>query len=281
MKPRTGMLGVWSEHVDELLYDGERVKRRVDLEGATFVVTNDRVLVFTEGGDGPNYWTVERPNVARVSVETEDSLVPLVWGTIVLFLALGVLLLAMTYDLASLADGFDVEDATGIGGSALETVETLLTVFDLTVLAIGLLLLLIAVAFFVQYVRSRSRRLILRVSGDDDISVPVSDDDLEADREIVLQEAIAPGPGPVDSDAVVEADADAAGETAGEQEGATAPADETDIDTEDADVSAGQTDADTEGANEPADGADVDTRDTDAPADRTAGDPTNNLEESG
>ncbi|ELY43908.1 hypothetical protein [Natronorubrum tibetense] len=275
------MLGVWSEHVDELLYDGERVKRRVDLEGATFVVTNDRVLVFTEGGDGPNYWTVERPNVARVSVETEDSLVPLVWGTIVLFLALGVLLLAMTYDLASLADGFDVEDATGIGGSALETVETLLTVFDLTVLAIGLLLLLIAVAFFVQYVRSRSRRLILRVSGDDDISVPVSDDDLEADREIVLQEAIAPGPGPVDSDAVVEADADAAGETAGEQEGATAPADETDIDTEDADVSAGQTDADTEGANEPADGADVDTRDTDAPADRTAGDPTNNLEESG
>ena len=247
------MLGVWSEHVDELLYDGERVKRRVDLEGGTFVVTNDRVLVFTEGGDGPNYWTVERPNVARVSIETEDSLAPLVWGTIVLFLALGVLLLAMTYDLASLADGFDVEDATGIGGTALETVETILMVFDLTVLAIGVLLALIAAAFFVQYVRSRSRRLLLRVSGDDDISVPVSDDDLEADREIVLQEAIAPGPGPVGSDAVVEADA----------EGVDDPSDPRVSETT------------------PTGGTDVDVEGSDAPANGTGDDPTDHPEESG
>ncbi len=275
------MLGVWSEHVDELLYDGERVKRRVDLEGATFVVTNDRVLVFTEGGDGPNYWTVERPNVARISVETEDSLVPLVWGTIVLFLALGVLLLAMTYDLASIADNFDVEDTTGIAGGALETVETLLTVFDLTVLAIGLLLLLVAVAFFVQYVRSRSRRLILRVSGDDDISVPVSDDDLEADREIVLQEAIAPGPGPVDSDAVVEADAEGVGEAVDQQASETAPADETEIETEETNVPAGETDGELGTADTPTDETGVDPKNSGTAADRTVDDPTNDPDESG
>ena len=275
------MLGVWSEHVDELLYDGERVKRRVDLEGATFVVTNDRVLVFTEGGDGPNYWTVERPNVARISVETEDSLVPLVWGTIVLFLALGVLLLAMTYDLASIADNFDVEDTTGIAGGALETVETLLTVFDLTVLAIGLLLLLVAVAFFVQYVRSRSRRLILRVSGDDDISVPVTDDDLEADREIVLQEAIAPGPGPVDSDAVVEADAEGVGEAVDQQASETAPADETEIETEETNVPAGETDGELGTADTPTDETGVDPKNSGTAADRTVDDPTNDPDESG
>ncbi|WP_440766373.1 hypothetical protein [Natronorubrum sp. DTA7] len=242
------MLGVWSEHVDELLYDGERVKRRVDLEGATFVVTNDRVLVFTEGGDGPNYWTVERPNVARVSVETEDSIAPLVWGSIVLFLALSVLLLAMTYDLASIADNFDVEGATGIAGGALETIETLLTVFDLTVLAVGVLLVLIAAAFFVQYIRSRSRRLLLRVSGDDDISVPVSDDDLEAEREIDLQEAIAPGPGPVGSDAVVEAGTDGEDEPAGGRGGESTPADETTVDVDEA-VSSDVTE--TEPTNDP------------------------------
>lgn len=243
-KPRDGMLGVWSEHVDELLYEGERVKRRVDLEAATIVVTNDRVLVFTEGGDGPNYWTVERPNVARVSVETADSLAPLVWGTIVLFLALGVLLVAMAYDLASIVDGFDVEDTTGITGGALETVETLLTVLDLTVLAVGVLLALIAAGFFVRYVQSRSRRLLLRVSGDDDISLPITDADLVTDREVDLQEAIAPGPGPVDSDAVVEADAEGTGETAGRRTGDATSADETAVDTP-----ADETDADTGGAD--------------------------------
>jgi len=204
------MLGSWHEHVDELLYDGERVQRRVDLEAATVVVTNDRVLLLTEDEGGANYRTVERPNVARVSVETEDSLGTLVWATLVLFLAIGVLLVAATYDLTNAVAGFDVEDATGVTGGALETVETLLTVFDLTVLAVGGFLLLLAVGLFVQYVRSRTRRLVLRVSGGDDIVLPVTDADLEADRTVALEDAI--GPGPVAENESISQGADVVGE---------------------------------------------------------------------
>ncbi len=200
------MLGTWSEHVDELLYDGERVQCRVDLEAATVVVTNDRVLVFTEDGGGSNYRTVERPNVARVSVETDDAPRQLVWATVVLFLGVGLLLAAATYDLADLVAGVDVEGATGITGGALETVETLLTALDLTVLVAGALVALFSTVFFVRYIASRTRRLVLRISGDDDIALPVSDADLEADRTIALEEAI--GPGEPSESVTVETDSD-------------------------------------------------------------------------
>lgn len=215
------MLGTWSEHVDELCYDGERVLQRVELEGATIVVTNDRVLVFTEDGTGSNYRTVERPNVARVSVETEDALGQLVWATIVLFLGVGFLLAAAAYDLADLVAGVDVGDTTGITGSALEVVETLLTAFDLTVLVTGVLFVALSAVYFVRYIRSRTRRLVLRVSGDDDIDLPVTDADLETERTIALEEAIGPGAsGAVDVDAVdsapeAETDADAGADESG------------------------------------------------------------------
>ncbi|WP_137291251.1 hypothetical protein [Natronorubrum halophilum] len=190
------MLGSWDEHVDELLYDGEREQRRVDLEAATVVVTNDRILVLTPDGDGSNYRHVERPNVARVSVETDSALRQLFWATVALFLGLGVLIAAVTYDLASLVDGGSPADSDtfGVAESAREIIQTLLTALDLTVLAGGVLLVAIAAAFFVRYVRSRSRRLVIRVSGDDDIVLPVTDEDLEADRTVDLAEAIGPGP---------------------------------------------------------------------------------------
>lgn len=192
------MLGTWSEHVDELLYDGERAQKRVDLEAATVVVTNERVLVFTEGGNGSNYTHVDRPNVGRVSVENESELGHLVWGTIILFLAIGLFLLTATYDLADAVDGVDPGDSTGLVGSVIDVVETLLTVFDLTVFAAGGVVAMIGAIFFVRYIRSRSRHLVLRVSGDDDIVLPVTDADIEADRPVDLHEAIGPGSDDVD-----------------------------------------------------------------------------------
>lgn len=192
------MQGTWSEHVDQLLDEGERERHRVDLEEATVVVTNRRVLVFTPDVDGPNYRSVERPNVTRVSVETDSALGRLVWATLFLFLGLGLLLVGTTIDLAGLADDYagNTGDPTGIADGTLETLSTVLTVFDLSILVGGGVLLALAALFFAAYARSRVQRLALRVSGGDDILFPVTDADLEAERAVALEEAIGPETAP-------------------------------------------------------------------------------------
>lgn len=211
------MLGNWSEHVDELLDEGERVHRRVDLEGATVVVTNRRVLAFTPDEDGPNYRSVERPNVTRVSVETDSAPGRLLWATLCLLPGVGLLLLGTTTDLAGLAESYagTTGDPTGVADTALEALAAMLTVFDLSIVAAGAVLVVVAVALFAGYARSRTRRLVLRVSGADDVALPVADADLEAERTVALEEAIGPtAESGADSDAggeppVVEADGEA------------------------------------------------------------------------
>lgn len=197
------MQGTWSEHVDQLLDEGERERHRVDLEEATVVVTNRRVLAFTSDADGPNYRSVERPNVTRVSVETDSAPGRLVWASLFLFLGLGLLLVGTTIDLAGLADDYagDTGDPTGIADGTLETLSTVLTVFDLSIIAGGGVLLALAVLFFAGYAWSRSQRLALRVSGGDDVLFPVTDADLEAERPVALEEAIHPNPAPADGGA--------------------------------------------------------------------------------
>ena len=198
------MQETWSDHVDQLLDERERERHRVDLERATVVVTNRRVLAFTPDEDGPNYRSAERPNVTRVSVETDSAPGRLLWASLFLCLGLGLLLVGTTVDLASLADNYagTTGDPTGIADVALETLSTVLTVFDLSILVGGGLLLALATLFFASYARSRTRRLALRVSGDDDIVLPVTDADLEAERTVVLEEAIGPDTAPADGDAI-------------------------------------------------------------------------------
>lgn len=188
------MGGSWTENVDELLFDGEREQQRVALEAATVVVTNHRVLVFRHGGDGSKYRHADRPNVTRVSVDVESAPGQLLWMTIVLLFGTGLLLVATTTNLAAAVGGVALDGGglSGIAASALEVVETLLTVFDLSLLAGGVALVLVAAVIFIRYVRSRSRQLVLRISGDDDIQVPVTDADLEAGRPETLENVIGP-----------------------------------------------------------------------------------------
>ncbi|QRV17199.1 hypothetical protein JMJ58_10135 [Haloterrigena salifodinae] len=197
------MQETWSDHVDQLLDEREREQHRVDLEQAMVVVTNRRVLAFTPDEDGPNYRSADRPNVTRVSVETNSALGRLLWASLFLFLGLSLLMISTTVDLAGFADDYagTTGDPTGIVDAALEALATILTVFDLSILVGGGLLLVLAVLSFAGYVRSRWQRLALRVSGDDDILLPVTDADLEAGRAVALEEAIHPNTSPADGDA--------------------------------------------------------------------------------
>lgn len=184
----------WSEHVDELLFDGERERQRIDLETATVVITNHRVLVFTAGGDGPTYRHADRPNVTRVSVDIESAPRHLLWMAVFLFLGTGLLVVATTTNFAAAVGGVELGGGglTGIAATLLSFVETLLVVFDITLVVIGVVLLLVAAVFSTRYARSRSRRLVFRISGDDDIAVPVTTADLEAGRPEALEAAIGP-----------------------------------------------------------------------------------------
>ena len=197
-RPST-MGGSWTENVDELLFDGEREQQRVALEAATVVVTNHRILVFRHGCDGSNYRHADRPNVTRVSVDVESAPGQLLWMTVGLLFGTGLLLVATTTSLATAVGGVSLDGGglSGIAASALTVVETLLTVFDLSLLAAGLALVLVAAVFFIRYVRSRSRQLVFRISGDDDIHVPVADADLEAGRPELLEDVIGPSSTPV------------------------------------------------------------------------------------
>ncbi|SIR92073.1 hypothetical protein SAMN05421752_10590 [Natronorubrum thiooxidans] len=188
------MSGSWSEHVDELLFDGERERQRIALEAATVVVTNHRVLVFWAGGDGPSYRHADRPNVTRVSVDVESEPRRLFWMTVALFLGTGLLLVATTTDFAAAVGGVELGGGglSGVAATLLGVVETLLVVFDITLIVVGVSLLLVAAVFSARYARSRSRQLVFRISGDDDIAVPVTDADLEAGRPETLEAAIGP-----------------------------------------------------------------------------------------
>lgn len=199
----------WTQHVDQLLYDGEAEQHRVTFANATVVVTTQRILVFTDG-NGAAYQQVDRPNVQRVTVDTGGetrhlarAFLPGLIGSVLL--AIGVGLTTIDFVPNSGVDGDDVQftdDGTGVSvdtmsdvtNALFETVETLLTVFELGMVLLGVLSLAAATVLVGLYARSRTRTAVLRVSGDDDIEVPVRDTDIEDGLVTALKEAIRPGP---------------------------------------------------------------------------------------
>ncbi|NGM68535.1 hypothetical protein G6M89_05830 [Natronolimnobius sp. AArcel1] len=192
----------WTSHVDELLYDGETERHRLEFAYATAAVTNHRVFVFTDG-DGPAYRHVDRPNVGRVVVdvggEPRHLLHALVPGLIgALLLAVSALAASIDLGLRSAAESVSDggSETTGLPSaldSVFEAAEMLLSAFELGLLSLGALALCGGLFFCARYARSRSRAVRLTVHGDDDITFPVSDIDIENGRVTALTAAIEPG----------------------------------------------------------------------------------------
>lgn len=188
------MLGSWSEHVDELLYDGEREREHLELENATVVVTNHRVLVFTPENEGKNYRDVERPNITRITMETDSSPRQLFWASVTLLLGVGAFVAAVTYDLSALVENVDeTGDPTGTVDSVLEGLQTILAVLDISILVAGGVLVLLAGLFLARYILSREQLMLMRVSGEEDISITITDTDLAENYPVKIEKAITPG----------------------------------------------------------------------------------------
>ncbi len=202
---RTERIDEWCECVDELCYDGERVERRVELERATVVVTTQRVLAFIPHTAGPAFRHVDRPNVGTVTLETSQRLAALCAGIVAAFAGVAAVETATTVEFASFAPSVTLDELAPLPGSdlvvglveaVLAAIETALVVLEWSVLLVGVAAFVVAVGLVGYYVRSRVRSLVVRVSGDDDLVIPVSGSDLESEPVAELEAAIRPGSEP-------------------------------------------------------------------------------------
>lgn len=189
----------WTDRVEQLCDEGERIEHRADLEAATLVVTNRRLLAFTPDRDGRNFRAVDRPNVGTVTVEPTDRLAWLVLSLAAAFVGVGLLEAAQVVSLGGLVpDGIpsapDVAPAADLVGAVREGIETATLVLEWGAVALSVTALVLAVALAAAYVRSRSRRLLIRVSGGDDLAVPVTDAAVEDGVVADLETAIRPDP---------------------------------------------------------------------------------------
>jgi len=200
---RTERIDEWRERVDELCYDGERVERRLDLEHATVVVTTQRVLAFVPTTAGPAFRHVDRPNVGTVTLETSQRLAVLCAGIIAAFAGVATLEMATSVTVSSAVPSVDLEGIAPLPGSnllvgfvetVLAAIETGLLLLQWSVLLAGVAALVVAIGLITYYIRSRTRLLVVRVSGDDDLVVPVSGVDIEDELAVDLEAAIRPAP---------------------------------------------------------------------------------------
>ncbi|OAQ52945.1 hypothetical protein HTG_08945 [Natrinema mahii] len=188
----------WTDRVEQLCDEGERIDHRADLEAATLVVTNRRLLAFTPDRSGRNFRAVERPNVGTVTVESTDRLAWLVLSLAAAVVGVGLLEAsrATLGDLVpvGLPSAPALPPVSDLAGAVREGVGTALLVLEWGAVALALTALLFAVVFAVGYVRSRSRRLVIRVSGGADLAVPITDTAVEDGVVADLEAAIRPTP---------------------------------------------------------------------------------------
>lgn len=168
--------------IDDLLYEGERVEERVDLDDGRVVVTSHRVLAFTPETDGANFSYVDRPNVVDVAAGADAEPSHLVRG-----IKYGVGGLA-TIGAGILIDFDAIVGDVGLGGVGTEQVGIggvlgmvqrflgLIRQLDVVLQVLGALALLLSVGFFGIYLLTREPTIAVEVAGDDDLHVPRPDE---------------------------------------------------------------------------------------------------------
>lgn len=208
----------WAGSVEDLLFEGESVRRTVSLGDNRVVVTSHRLLAFTPSAGGENYRQADLPNVSdvRAGYDGEETLVA---QALQVFLYGGILLaVGVLFDFESLVptDAFSGtgEGAAqlGIGGllGMMQRMLELIAMIDDISRALGALLLLLGAFIVAVYLLTRDRVVVVSVAGDGGtITVPAGEDapesaveDAVAELEAVLFEPdTAPPGGTRDADA--------------------------------------------------------------------------------
>lgn len=178
----------WAGSVDDLLFDGETVRRTVSLGDNRVVVTSHRVLAFTPDRAGENYRQADVPNVTdvRTGHEGEENLVFQAARTFVYGVAL--LAVGLLFDFATLVPTDVFGEATGatgrlgLGGliGIMQQFLTLIGLIDDFARLVGALLVLLGVFITAVYLFTRDRVVVVSLAGEEgDILVPGDEDDVE------------------------------------------------------------------------------------------------------
>ena len=181
-------MAAWESRVDQLLYEGEEVRRQVGGESVGVVVTSHRVLAFTPETEGPNFRAVDRPNVTDVGRRTAGETRWLVNG--VKWLVIGVFLLAggALFDFEGLLGDVDVSQGTGrigLGGilGLFSLMRTVFALMDDAFLLGGAIAAAGGLVALGWYLQTRRTDITIAVAGEEDIHLPkagLTDDDIEA-----------------------------------------------------------------------------------------------------
>lgn len=172
----------WAGSVEDLLFEGERVRRTVEVGDDRVVVTTHRLLAFTPGSDGENYQQVDLPNVAdvRAGHEGETNLLRhgarfLLYGGILL--AIGVFVDFSSFVPTEGFSGGEGASRLGLGGmlATMNRFLGLLADLDEVARIVGAVLLLFSTFVFGVYLLTRDRVLVVDVAGDENVQVPAGD----------------------------------------------------------------------------------------------------------
>lgn len=173
----------WADRVEALLYDGETVRERVEVEGSLVAVTSHRVLAFTPDADGPNFREVERPNVVGVSTGAETTGTLLARGVRWTVIGLVLVGIGTVIDFGAIVGDVDLSTggtgSVGIGGvlGAVQGMLDLLRQLDALLQTLGALVALLGVLVLGGYLLTRTPTLVVEVAGDEaDVHVPRPDD---------------------------------------------------------------------------------------------------------
>ncbi|MFC7076586.1 hypothetical protein [Haloarcula halophila] len=194
----------WVDRADDLLFDGETIETQVAVGDGGVVVTTHRVLAFTPDRDGPNYRTVDRPNVEGVDHTTSGDWAFLEQGLKALVAGIVLIVAGRLISLDSLVGGISLDSAgasgqLGLGGmmGLLGSMLTLLAQLDDLMQLFGGLALAFAAVVLGVYAWSRESLLVFSVAGEDDIELTAPEEDHALDQ---LRTALFPGEGPPDPD---------------------------------------------------------------------------------
>lgn len=178
----------WAGSVEDLLFDGETVRREVPVGDNRVVVTTHRVLAFTPESDGENYRRVDLPNVAdvRAGHEGETNLLRTALRTFAyggVLLAVGV---AVDFEAIVPTDAFSgtgqAAGQVGVGGllGVMQRMLGVIAQLDRYARLVGAVLVLFGVFVVAVYYLTRERVLVVAVAGDaEDIHVPAPDADVD------------------------------------------------------------------------------------------------------
>lgn len=190
----------WQRRVDDLLFEGESVRERLDIGSSHVVVTSHRVLTFTPELEGENFRQVDRPNVTGVDTSALSQGNLLRRGLMAGFVG-GILLLAgVLFDpTAVFGDDLDLETGTasdfGLGDlmDATQSMFALMMNLDSILQMFGALALLLSTVILSVYWYFRTPTLAIRLAGDEeDVHMPRPDNATDVTHR--LEQAILPDP---------------------------------------------------------------------------------------